>query len=459
MKYLRAFGLVVVLGGLLAMSVQAQGPPGSWTTDFTILNLEDSAGTVNITRYAECETGCSEDLGTLVKEEAIAANGSYYYNPALDSTFPNNWSGSIVVSSDRQIAATVTVANSESGSDYASDAYSGVSVVEDSVFLPIVMGSLGSWNTLMAIQNVGSATTDVTIEYIGSGAPANTTISNLPPNMTAIVDQQENTGMSNFNGSALVTASGGQPLAIVVEEYKTTGGVLVNYVGIPLSQADTTIYMPGFIAQNVWATDFTIVNTTGNLATVDIAFSGASNALHGTIAANGSAYVNGYTGNYPSGWTGSAPTSGYYGSATVTSDEDVVIVYNISNSAAGGAGNFSVGYVGAPSTQGATDVAVPLIENQYSTGWDTTFSVQVISGGTANLSMVYSGNMAASCNPCTASVTGSGTFNQVTDGHVPTGFLGGVTITSDTDIVVIGDQNKTGGSGDTAAGFPGIPIP
>ncbi|RLI51941.1 MAG: hypothetical protein DRP09_18700 [Candidatus Thorarchaeota archaeon] len=458
MKYLRALGLVAVLAALLATSVQAQGPPGSWTTDFTILNLESTAGTVNITRYAECTPPCTADGGTLVVEEAIAANGSYYYNPALDSGFPDNWSGSIVVSADKQIAATVTVANSESGSGYASDAYAGVSVVEDSVFLPIVMGSLGSWNTIMAIQNVGSATTDVTIQYIGSGAPANTTVSNLPPNMTAIVDQQDNSGMSNFNGSALVTASGDQPLAVVVEEYKTTGGVLVDYVGIPLSQADTTIYMPGFIAQGVWATDFTIVNTTGNLATVDIAFSGASNALHGTIAANGSAYVNGYTGSYPAGWTGTAPTSGYYGSATVTSDEDIVIVYNISNSA-GGAGNFSVGYVGPPSTQGAMDVAVPLIENHYSTGWDTTFSVQVVGGGTANLSMTYSGNMAASCSPCTASVTGSGTFNQVTDGHVPAGFLGGVTISSSADIVVIGDQNKTGGVGDTAAGFPGIPIP
>ncbi len=458
MKYLRALGLVAILAALLATSVQAQGPPGSWTTDFTILNLEDSAGTINITRYAECTPPCTADGGTLVVEEPIAANGSYYYNPVNDSSFPNNWAGSIVVSADKQIAATVTVANSESGSAYASDAYSGVSVVEDSVFLPIVMGSLGSWNTMMAIQNAGSETTNVTISYIGSGAPADTTVSNLPPNMTAIVDQQENSGMSNFNGSALVTTDNGQPLAIIVEEYKTTGGVLVDYVGVPLSQADTTIYMPGFIAQGVWATDFTIVNTTGSLATVDIAFSGVSNALHGTIAANGSAYVNGYTGNYPSGWTGTAPTSGYYGSATVTSDRDIVIVYNISNSA-GAPGNFSVGYVGPSSSQGATDVAVPLIENHYSTGWDTTFSVQVIGGGSADLDMTYSGNMAASCSPCERTITGSYTFNQVTDGHVPTGFLGGVTINSSAPIVVIGDQNKTGGSGDTAAGFPGIPIP
>jgi hypothetical protein len=71
--------------------------------------------------------------------------------------------------------------------------------------------------------------------------------------------------------------------------------------------------------------------------------------------------------------------------------------------------------------------------------------------------MVYSGNKAALCNPCQHAMTSSShTFNQTTDGHIPEGFIGGVTITSDKNIVVIGDQNKTGGKGDTAAGFPGI---
>jgi hypothetical protein len=459
MKVLRVSILIALLVGLAAVSTSA-APPGSWTTDFTILNLENQAGTVQIVRYAQCTTGCSADSGTTVVSVPIAAQGSYYYNPITDPTFPNNWSGSIVVSSDRRIAATVTVANSEAGNAYASDAYSGISTVESSVFLPIIMGRLGVWNTRMAIQNAGSVATNVTIHYIGTGAPADTVISNLPPSMMALVDQYDVPGISNFNGSATVTSSGSQPLAVEVDEYKSIGGVLVSYIGVPLSQAGTTVYMPGFIAQGVWATDFTIVNTTGSAATVNISFSGAANTLSGSIAANGSAYVNGYTGNYPAGWTGSAPTSAYYGAATVTASQNIVLVYNISNSAAGAPGNYSVGYVGSPATAGAKTVAVPLIENHYSTGWDTTFSVQNIEGGTANLSMVYSGNMAASCNPCTYSMTSaSHTFNQTTDGHVPVGFLGGVTITSDKNIVIIGDQNKTGGAGDTAAGFPGVAIP
>jgi len=455
-KALHVFGLIVVLMGLFLLPTQASGPPGSWTTDFTILNLESQEAKVQITRYTKFEEGGSTDTGTVVKSPTVAGGGSFYYNPALDASFPTGFSGSVVVSSDKRIAATVTVANDQTGNAYASDAYAGVSEVSSSVFLPIIMGNLGVWNTRIAVQNAGSETTNVTIHYIGSGAPSDSTITNLPPNMMALVDQQDISGISNFNGSATVTSNNDQPLAVVVDEYKTTGGVLVSYVGIPLSQADQTIYMPGFIASGQWATDFTIVNTTGDQATVDVTFSGASNTLSGSIAGNGSAYVNGYAGAYPSGWTGNVPTSGYYGSATVTASKDVVVVYNIANSA-GGAGNYALGYVGFPSTGGAREVAIPLIENRYSTGWDTTFSVQNIEGGTAGLSMVYSGNKTALCDPCGYTMTSpSHTFNQTTDGHIPEGFIGGVTITSDKDIVVIGDQNKTGGLGDTAAGFPGI---
>lgn len=458
MKILKVLTLIMVLA-MLIVPVEAAGPPGSWTTDFNILNLaENDEATITITRYKECENpgSCAEDGGTSIATEKVAGGGSFYYNPALDSDFPSTFSGSVVVSADQPIAAIVTAANSESGDQYASDAYAGVSEVSDSVFLPIIMGNLGVWNTRIAIQNAGSGDANITIDYIGSGAPDDTEIQGLPKNMMAMVDQQDNPGMSNFNGAAKVTSN--QPLAILVDEYKTTGGVLVSYVGVPLSQADTKVYMPGFIAQGQWATDFTIVNTTGDSADVTVNFAGSSKTLSGSIAGNGSAYVNGYIDSYPAGWTGTAPTSGYYGAATVTSDEDVVVVYNISNSA-GGPGNYALGYVGYAESFGATKVSVPLIENQYSTGWDTTFSVQNIEGGTAELTLKYSGNLASDCpaGGCNYEMTtASHTFNQVMDGHVPPGFLGGVTITSDKKIVVIADQNKTGAAGDTAAGFPGI---
>lgn len=463
MKVLRVLGVLAVLLGLAVVPAAAapDAPPGKWVTDFTVLNLENQPATVEIVRYNQCVGACTPDSGTSVASTVIPANGSYYYNPVSDPAFPAGFSGSIVLSSDRLLGTTVTIANDGTGNAYASDAYSGISEVSPSVFLPIIMGKLGPWNTRIAVQNAGTAATNVTIRYIGSGAPADTVITNLPPNMMALVDQLNNPGMSNFNGSAVVTAD--QPLAVEVDEYKSTGGVLISYVGVPSSQADSVIYMPGYIAQGTWATDFTIVNTEAAAANIQITFAKSALTMSGTIAANGSAYINGYAGVKPAGWTGAAPVSGYYGSATVTSTngKKLVVVYNIANSG-GGPGNRQMGYVGFPATLGATKIAVPLIENMYSTGWNTTFSVQKIEAGSADLQMSYSGNKLANCSPCTYSITDAEqahTFNQVTDGHIPTGFLGGVVITSNKKIVVIADQDKNSTVGDTAAGFPGLAVP
>jgi hypothetical protein len=415
-------------------------------------------------RYPRCATGCSADSGTQVNistscgTNTICASGSAYYNPANDPLFPTDFSGSITVSSSQSLAGTVTMANTSTGSAYASDAYSAVTNPATSVFAPIVMSGLGVWNTRITVQNAGSSNTNVTIHYIGTNAPADSTINNLPPNMMAMVDQA---GLAtNFNGSATVTSSS-QTVAVVVEEYKSTGGVMVAYNGLPSASAGTTTYLPGYIDQGAWATDFTIVNTTGTATTASVAFSGSSATLSGPLAANGSVYLNRYAG-LPSGWSGTYPT-GYYGAATVTTGQNAVVAYNIANSGTGGAGNSAIGYVGFPAAGAGTTVVVPLIENHYSTGWDTTFSVQSIDGTAATLTLVYAPT-AGSCNgSCTKNVTMSGaaqTFNQVSDGHINAGFLGGVTITSSKNIVVIGDQNNAVAAsyqgGDAAAGFPGI---
>lgn len=470
MKILRILSLVAMLIGVFSIPVSAQGPPGTWATDITLLNLQNETSTVEIVRYAECTAADCTDAGTVITSTTLAPNGSLYYNPMFDSTFPEGFGGSIVVRSTTDMAGTITIGNDWSGTDsYASDAYSGITDVADFVFLPIVMGQYGGyfWNTRMAIQNAGFETTRVTIHYDGAGAPADTVIDNLPPGMMALVDQQMIPGIDNFIGSATVSSNNGQMLAVVVDEYKRDGGVLVTYVGLTPAQSATTIYMPGYIALSVWQTDFTIVNTTAETATIDIAFSGILNTVHGTIGPNGTAYINGFLGVYPDGWTGIAPSSGYYGAATVQSSEKIVVVYNEANSGAGGIGNFSLGYVALSAAAGSKTVAVPLVMRRYTTGWDTTYSIQVIDDGSGGqnrtrLSMVYSGNMPANCNPCTTEVVDSATLNMtdITLDHVPEGYIGGVVITSlDRDIVVVGDQNKSiGAVGDTAAGYPGIKI-
>lgn len=445
--------LIVIL--VLAMPVLS-APPGSWITDFTLFNLSNSApASVVITRYAQCSgSGCAADAGTTVVSPTIAAGGSFYYNPVSDPSFPTGFAGSIAVSSDQPLAGTVTLANNLTGVDYASDAYSAVSAPATTTYLPIVL-RWAAWSTRITVQNTGATNATVTITYVGSGAPSATTISNLPPNMMAMVDLSD---AGTFNGSATVTST--NAVAVVVEEYKTTGGVLVTYNGIPSTMAGSPIYLPGYIDQGSWATDMTIVSAGGS-GTATVTFAGTSDSLTGPVSAASSPYLNRY-GSLPSGWTGTFPTT-YYGSATVTSTTPVVVAYNISNSGLGGAGNLAEGYVGFAASQGAMTVVVPLIEHMYS-NWNTTFSVQSLDGTPAILSMSYSGNIAPLCSPCNVTMSAaSQTFNQTVDGHVPMGFIGGVKIVSDKNIVVIADQANTTTAtyigGDSAAGFSGFPSP
>jgi hypothetical protein len=463
MRRKTGFGIVALLAGVFCLSPLAlAAPPGSWTTDYTLFNVGSGPATFSMMRYPLCSgSGCAADAGTDFSPAApgnvIAAGGSYYYNPANDSTFPTGFSGSVVVSSSEALAGTVTLGNGLTGSAYASDAYSAVTTPAPSVIGPIIMaGVSGVWYTRISIQNTGTANANVNVAYVGAGAPAAQDITGLPPNMTAWVDQAD-LGAINFNGAVKITSA--QPLAVVVEEYKTSGGVLVSYNGLPSTDAGTTVYLPGYIDQGAWATDFTLVETSGVASNVTVAFAGSAATITGPVPANGSVYLNRY-GSFPAGWSGTFPT-GYYGGATITGvGGALVAVYNISNSGTGGAGNLAVGYTGFAAAKAKQQVVVPLIENAYSSGWVTTYTVQSVNGSPATLTLTYNGNLApnASCNPnCTVTMGAAAqTFNQGSDGHIPAGFLGGVKINSTANIVVIADQQNVNLAGDTAAGFVGM---
>lgn len=466
MKKIGGSILIVTLILVLTLSTVVAAPPGTWTTDVTIFNMDSvNPATVLLTRQAAF-TGSNVDTGSAITlpNNIIPAGGSLYYNPVTDATFPSSFDGSMVISSNAPVAAIVSVANTFTGSAYASDTYGGISKTATKVILPVIMARLGTWNTRISIQNAGTVNANISVSYIGTNAPATQTINNLPAGQVARLDQYD-AGATNFNGSAIVTSTNGQPLAITVEEYRTSGGVLITYTGIADSDAANTVFMPGYIDQGVWSTDFNIVNPDTVAANVTITFTNSSATITGTIPAGSSGYFNrSITQKYPAGFSGTFPTN-YYGSATITTTGGkVVLQYNISNNINGGPGNANIGYVGVPTTASSLKVVVPLIENLYSSGWTTTYTVQNVEGGTANLKLYYAGNKAPLCSPCNVIMTtGSKTFTQNLDGHLPTGFIGGVRIESDKKIVVIGDQGNfispAVKSGDNAGGYAGYAVP
>lgn len=451
-RWFRWMSLLLVVAGAVGSALGA--PPGSFTVDFNIQNMGSAPANIVVTFYNPDGT----TAGTKTFSN-VPPGGSAYFNPALHTLdgggqLPGGWVGAGVVSADQPVSAIATVANDLSGAQYVSDAYPGITEPSPMVFAPIIMAKLGPWNTRMAIQNAGSSSANVEIRFISGGSVVTTqSIANLQPGAAALVDQYDNPNLNNFNGSAIISAT--QPVAVTVDEYKTTGGLLVSYAAPPLSKASTTLYMPGYInAYGSWTTDFTMINTASSPASVEIRFTNGQ-VLNCTIPANGSLYLN-PAANVYGGCTGGPLASNFYGAATVSSTQPLVIAYNIANTL--GPGDRAIGYTAFSPSDVGTKMAVPLIENRYSGGqWVTTFSVQVIGGGSANLTLSYSGNLGTFS--WSGSISDSRTFNQLSDGHVPAGFLGSVTITSDKPIAVIGDQNSLILGGDVAAGFPGVKVP
>lgn len=456
---MRGLLAVVMAAAILAATPATAGPPGNFVTDFQIQNIGSSQATI-IVKFIDPQNG--QIMGTKTFSN-VAPNSPVYFNPAIHSLdngqpFPAGWQGSAVVESNQPMAAIITLANDSSGSQYVSDAYVGVSEPSTTVFAPIVMAKLGPWNTRLSIQNAGNADAQAYITYKQGGITVATeATSPIKPGAAIVVDQFNNPSLNNFNGSAIITST--QPLAVTVDEYKTTGGLLVSYTALPLSKASGTVYMPGFINMlGPWATDFTIINTSGTVASVTITFTGISAQLNCSIPGNGSLYLNPAAGVY-GGCSGGPLPANYYGAATVSATQPVVVAYNIANTL--GAGDRAIGYTGISPADTGTSIGVPLIENKYGAGqWVTTYSVQVLDGGSATLNLQYSGTVAGSpfTNAISVGISGSQTFNQVSDGHVPAGFLGSVKITANKPIAVIADQNSLIRPGDVAAGFPGIKV-
>jgi hypothetical protein len=90
----------------------------------------------------------------------------------------------------------------------------------------------GTWISLVAVQNIGSAPTDIVIDWIKNGATsscAQTTGTNLAAGEARLYSPPAGGCDNNWVGSAIV--SGAEPLAAIVENKGSLGQLLSEYTG------------------------------------------------------------------------------------------------------------------------------------------------------------------------------------------------------------------------------------
>lgn len=408
-----AIALAMVLAMVGIANVGAQGGL-TYTSSIQVVNLESTTATIDLYYYNPDGT----QAGTL-PGETVNGNSSKTYYPLLG--VDPGFKGSVVISSDKQIAAITNLVTT----DYAFNAsMTGFSAGAPDFNLPLIMCNNSGFNTFFSVQNTSPDTdAHITINYIpGSfGASGVSETATIAPGAAASFDQTAGSTTKNcddlkgtdtrFIGSA--TISSDQPVVATVMQLNTTSfRILMGYNGfasgsssisMPLIMANNNSFYTSMQIQNIGgsATNVTVdysANTGGAFDPANETFSLAPGEAK-TIIQNGAPPANGSANN----WS----TAGrYIGGASVTNsaDQPLVAMVNQASPGTGSTGPFGSSYEGFDPTLATANVSAPLIMGNNS-GYYTSIQTQNVGGSTcATVTIDYGANVAT-----------GGTFNPANE--------------------------------------------
>jgi len=182
MKKFRLALFVVLTLALAAVSANAQlGDVDN--SSFTVQNVGDGQAAVLVTFYNENGVAYTPDPLNAGKPNPFTLDpGASFevYVPGIPALADGRYS--VVISSDQEIVAIANlIGQNTAGTVFYNGSYSGMSAGAESVYLPSIVYEYYNWNSLVSIQNAGSAATDVTVTYTCAGSTAVHTKTNLQP--------------------------------------------------------------------------------------------------------------------------------------------------------------------------------------------------------------------------------------------------------------------------------------
>ena len=213
--------IIVILLGVLAVPVMAQGP-SSYESTLNVTNVSGSSGTITLTYYN------SDGTVAATYEDDIDPYETKFYTtlPSVSDGF----NGSMIVSSGVPIAAASMVIGKDAGDSPMNYAhYVGVSNGSGTAYLPLLMDSNYGFNTFYYVQNTSNDLVDVAISY--SDGLVVSAIEDLEPGASVKIDNQaEAHTAKKFTGT--LTATGGD-IAVTVVEWAdgSYGKPLYSYSG------------------------------------------------------------------------------------------------------------------------------------------------------------------------------------------------------------------------------------
>lgn len=270
--------LLVIQG--LAISAFAGPPAGTWISGIQVQNVSTAqAANITVTFYWAAGTAQAGQKAYEFTDTIPAGKAVAYYVPNIVGV-PANFVGSVVVSSDVEVAAVLNTSKNSTGVGTDTKRVGTAVGVKDpstTVYAPLLRKNFYQYNSYIAVQNTASTTATVAVNYTdsaGTAIPAARQTANVPPFSTKIFYQNDNTLLPNgFWGSAVIT--GTQPLATVINvaaagsSAATAGFESYNGFG----SGATKLYLPKLTVNYYgYQGGFTIQNTGNAPATMAITY-------------------------------------------------------------------------------------------------------------------------------------------------------------------------------------------
>ena len=242
---------------------------GNWHTQIRVQNVSPAAATVSITYYDANGNG----IGPFVKP-ALSPGAAATFDANADLL--NLFTGSAIVTSNQDVAATVTETDGN-----MSGLYNGVSAGATTLRIPLVLRGWGGWETSIQLQNLEANPANASITYYNSNGAVAYSVT-----CPAIAGR----GFCNvpltiappWSGVAVVTSN--RVLAAEVDEYNSGTGDLQSYNG--LGWAAPSAVLPRVVGGGGWTTGLQIQNA-GARSDVQVLAEGSTEIWRGWIEPNG----------------------------------------------------------------------------------------------------------------------------------------------------------------------------
>jgi len=489
--------ITVVMAALLVLSSAMSASAGSTaldlTTNFTIVNLDDTVdgsgdpvpNAGEVTFWTESSPGIFEENTASFQLVGVGDQMQFrqYWSTAPNPDLPEGPGSAVVASSGRLAAIAQIFANDQNPTQRG--AYTAFSAGASQFFVPNVQRMnptrSGTGNSQIVVQNSGSGdVTGVTIDLVaGDGSLVYTkNIDSIGAGQSFyydLADEDEGNVPSPWVGSAVVRAGDGQ---VVVVSNLFTGLTLNTFNAFADAAADTTVFVPYFASrlstmdgpsstsvsiQNVSDTEIPagglVVKFYPNPQSPSGSYQEFTNA--DAVGPSASFYVNPVTDM-------TIPAN-MYGSCVIESTQNVVAIVQVRATSTAMAGAYEA--LGAASA--SENVVVPLIAKRLGNGLSTSVTVQNVSSEDAQVLLTYtpSSEYAGSQDPIelgpyTIAAGANLNHNHRTPGgvpEIPAGFVGSLTISSDQPVVsyvlmsFVKDINPSLG-GDTYMAHDAIPF-